>query len=94
MKKISDDFWQSSFINTFFTCTTILECNVKIKQTSDYYAVQKSPEYMEGLFFWVLYCLADHGGGGGGLVLLSFHACHLCVIDRCYFEFLLMSIIS
>ena len=64
------------FINTFFTCTTNLECNVKIKQTSDYYAVQKSPEYMEGLFFWVLYCLADHGGG---VVLLSFYACHLCV---------------
>ena len=54
------------FINKFSTCTTILvlECNVKIKQTSDYYAVQKSPEYMEGLF-WVLYRLADHGGGGG-----------------------------
>ena len=69
------------FINTFSTCTTNLECNVKIKQTFDYYAVQKSPEYMEGLFFWVLYCLADHGGGGGGggLVLLSFYACHLCV---------------
>ena len=56
------------FINTFSTCTTILvlECNVKIMHTSDYYAVQKSPEYMEGLFFWVLNCLADHGGGGGG----------------------------
>ena len=67
------------FINTFSTCTTILECNVKIKQTSDYYAVQKSPEYMEGLFFWVLYCLADHGGGGEWVVLLSFYACHLCV---------------
>ena len=50
--------------NTFSTCTTNLECNVKIKQTFDYYAVQKSPEYMEGLFFWVLNCLADHGGGG------------------------------
>ena len=67
------------FINTFSTCTTNLECNVKIKQTSDNYAVQKSTEYMEGLFFWVLYCLADHGGGGGGLGLLSFYACHLCV---------------
>ena len=65
------------FVNTFYTCTTILECNVKIKQTSNYYAVQKSPEYMEGLFFWVLNCLADHGGVG--LVLLSFYACHLCV---------------
>ena len=53
------------FINTFSTCTTNLECNVKIKQSSDNYAVQKSPEYMEGLF-WVLYCLADHGMGGGG----------------------------
>ena len=53
--------------NTFSTCTTNLECNVKIKQTFDYYAVQKSPEYMEGLFFWVLNCLADHGGGGGGM---------------------------
>ena len=44
------------FINTFSTCTTILvlECNVKIMQTSDYYAMQKSPEYMEGLFFWAL----------------------------------------
>ena len=69
------------FVNTFYTCKTILECNVKIKQTSDYYVAQKSPEYMEGLFFWVLNCLADHGGGGGGggLVLLSFYACHLCV---------------
>ena len=67
------------FINTFSTCTTILvlECNVKIMQTSDYYAVQKSPEYMEGLFFWVLNCLADHGGGG--VVLLSFYVCHLYV---------------
>ena len=66
-----------SFIKTFSTCTTILECNIKIKQTFDYHAVQKSPEYMEGLFFWVLYCLADHGGGV--LVLLSFYVCHLCV---------------
>ena len=74
MKKISDDCWQSFFINIFSTCTTILECNVKIKQTSDYYAVQKSPEYMEGLY-WVLYCLADHGGCGG-FVLLSFYVCH------------------
>ena len=65
------------FINTFSTCSTNLECNVKIKQTSDCYAVQKSPEYMEGLFFWVLYCLADHWGVG--IVLLSFYACHLCV---------------
>ena len=54
------------FINTFSTCTTNLEYNVKMKQAFDYYAVQISPEYMEGLFFWVLYCLADHGGGGGG----------------------------
>ena len=64
------------FINTYSTCTTNLECNVKIKQTFDYYAVQISPEYMEGLFFWVLYCLADHGGR---VVLLSFNACRLCV---------------
>ena len=71
------------FKNTFSTCTTNLECNVKIKQTSDYYAVQKSPEYMEGLFFWMLYCLADHGGGGGGgcsITFLSFtrviYVCH------------------
>ena len=67
------------FKNTFSTCTTNLECNVKIKQTSDYYAVKKSPEYMEGLFFCVLYCLADHGVGGALLVLLSFYAFHLCV---------------
>ena len=78
MKKISDDCWQSFFIKTFSTCTTILGCNVKIKQTFDYYAVQKSKEYMEGLLFSVLYCIADHGGGGV-LVLLSFYACHLCV---------------
>ena len=79
MKKISDDCWQSFLINTFSTCTTYLECNVKIKQTFDYYAVQKSPEFMKGLFFWVLYCLADHWGGGGWLVLLPFYACHLFV---------------
>ena len=80
MKKISDDCWQFFYKYKFSTCTTILvlECNVKIKQTSDYYAVQKSPEYMEGLFFWVLYCLADHGWGWG-VVLLSFYACHLYV---------------
>ena len=83
------------FKNTFSTCTTNLECNVKIKQTSDYYAVQKSPEYMEGLFFWMLYCLADHGGGGV-VVLLSFllRVSFMCVIDRCYFEFMLMSIMT
>ena len=75
MKKISDDCWQSFYINTFSTCTTNLECNIKIKQTFDYYAVQKSPEFMKGLFFWVLYRLADHWGGG----LLSFYACHLYV---------------
>ena len=74
MKKISDDCWQSFFINTFSTYTTILECNVKIKQTSDYYAVQKTPEYMEGLF-WVLYCLADHGGGGYSFMRVIY-VCH------------------
>ena len=66
MKKIFDYFWQSFFKNTFSTLYNCLECNVKIKQTFDYYAVQKSLEYMEGLFFLVLYRLADHGGGGGG----------------------------
>ena len=81
------------FINTFSTCTTNLKCNVKIKQTFDYYAVQKSPEYMEGLFFWVLYRLADHGGGG---VIITFllRVSLMCVIDRCYFEFSLMSIMT
>ena len=79
-------------INTFSTCTTNLECNVKIKQTFDYYAVQKSPEYMEGLFFWVLYRLADHGGGGINTFLLRVSL--MCVIDRCYFEFSLMSIMT
>ena len=77
MKKIFDYFWQSFFKNTFSTLYNCLECNVKIKQTFDYYAVQKSLEYMEGLFLLVLYRLADHGGGG--LVLLSFYACHLYV---------------
>ena len=82
------------FINTFSTCTTNLECNVKIKQTSDYYAVQKSPEYMEGLFFWVLYCLADHWVGGGGSITFLLRVSFMCVIDRCYFEFWLMSIMT
>ena len=69
MKKISDDCWQSFFINTFSTLYNYFD-----------YAVQKSPEYMEGLFFWVLHRLVDHGGGGGGgLVLLSFYTCHLYV---------------
>ena len=95
MKKISFDCWQSFFINTFSTCTTDLECYVKIKQTFDYYAVQKSPEYMEGLFFWVLYCLADHGGGGGGVsITFLLRVSFMCVIDRCYFEFSLMSIMT
>ena len=93
MKKIPDDCWQSCFffINTFSTCTTILECNVKIKQTFDCYAVQKSPEYMEGLFFWVLYRLADHGGG---IVTFLLRVSFMCVIDRCCFEFSLMSIMT
>ena len=79
------------FINTFSTCTNYLECNVKIKQTFDYYTLLKSPEYMEGLFFWVLYCLADHGGMSITFLLrVSF----MCVIDRYYFEFSLMSIMT
>ena len=82
------------FINTFSTCTTNLECNVKINQTFDYYAVQKSPEYMEGLFFWVLYRLADHGGGGGVIITFLLRVSLMCVIDRCYFEFSLMSIMT
>ena len=91
MKKISDDCRQVFYVNTFSTCTTYLECNVKIKQTFDYYAVQISPEYMEGLFFWVLYCIADHGGGSITFLLrVSF----MCVIDRYYFEFSLMSIMT
>ena len=53
------------FINTFYTSTTILECNVKIKQTSDYHAAQKSPEYMEGLFHGCFTALLIMGGGGG-----------------------------
>ena len=72
------------FINTFSTCTTNLECNVKIKQTFDYYAVQKSPEYMEGLFSLELYRLADHWGVGGGSITFLLRVSFMCVIDRCY----------
>ena len=93
MKKISDDCWQSFSINTFSTCTTNLEYNVKIKQTFDYYAVQKSPEYMKGLFFWELYRLADHWGGGGSITFLL-RVSFMCVIDLYYFEFSLMSIMT
>ena len=84
------------FINTFSTCTTNLECNVKIKQTFDYYAVQNhSPEYMKGLFFWVLDCLADHWGGGGGVsITFLLSVSFMCVIDHYYFEFSLMSIMT
>ena len=70
MKKISDEFFYKYifYLYNYFG----MQCQNKAK-TSDYYAVQKSPEYMEGLFFRVLYCLADHvGGGGGGVVVLSF----------------------
>ena len=48
---------------------------------------------MEGLFFWVRYRLADHGGGGVSITFLL-RVSFKCVIDRYYFEFLLMSIMT
>ena len=40
------------------------------------------------------YCLADHRGGGGVSITFVLRVSFMCVIDRCYFEFSLMSIMT
>ena len=64
----------------------------------DYYAVQNHQNIWRasssGCFTALL--IIGGGGGGGGGVSITFvlRVSFMCVIDRCYFEFSLMSIMT